>query len=300
MSISSVNNTSQSTALILPEEGRVQTRSGKESRAADTTGATGSGINGTGGASLPLSQSTTVAISVNVNVNVSTTPTSEDIARMEQAIARLAQLLSSGGLDDIGRLIIEANNAGYQAERLTTRANAATAESLLHQQAGKMRDAADKLMKGALAALITGIVAASIQIVGAVATIASAGSSLKASGGAGGAGAGAGAGGAGGAASAQATASNTRGQGYATGAAGVAGLVSAIGQYVEKKEGAEAKRDEAEGADFAAKAARANAARDDQGAIVQALIQALATVLQTIKEVQEAKVDALASITRKG
>lgn len=297
MSISSVNNTSQSTALILPEEGRVQTRSGKESRAADTTGATGSGINGTGGASLPLSQSTTVAISVNVNVNVSTTPTSEDIARMEQAIARLAQLLSSGGLDDIGRLIIEANNAGYQAERLTTRANAATAESLLHQQAGKMRDAADKLMKGALAALITGIVAASIQIVGAVATIASAGSSLKASGGAGGAGAGAGAGGA---ASAQATASNTRGQGYATGAAGVAGLVSAIGQYVEKKEGAEAKRDEAEGADFAAKAARANAAKDDQGAIVQALIQALATVLQTIKEVQEAKVDALASITRKG
>lgn len=272
--------------------------------------------------------------------------TAADVAQLEEAINRLNALMSqSNGIDLLGRLVIEATNAGYQSERLVSQLEAKSAEIEFLNQADKMSDASSKMLTSAIVTATLSFVSGGIQIAGGASGLRSA---SKAASGAGKVDKAADITDKAAAASnnvaaspaptvaenavaasnnvvanpaqtatdrAAAAANNVAADAVQTAAseaaaqkarslqsvlAGVTGAIDGSGMLTKGILDSDVKRDEAQGAVYAAAAQRHNATREQESAVVQALTATLLSLLSGIKEVQEAEVDAMRAITARG
>jgi hypothetical protein len=217
------------------------------------------------------------------------------LSRLETAAAALDRLFNSEGniIDLLARVMIE--QAAQQRkdaleERLAAREQA---KSQLLDQAGKMKEAAEKMLSGALVAMITAIVVAVVTVAISAYSIGKAGQGLTAAKDAKGL-----EGGAQQARLAQASALSGKGQAWGGVSQSLSGLATGVGNYAKADYEAQSKKIEAEGSEMAAEAQYSQSQADIKKEMQDALNQLIQSIINFIKEMKEAEVNMMQAITR--
>lgn len=215
--------------------------------------------------------------------------------RMEAAAAALNRLadMGSNSIDLLARLMVE--QAGQQrkdalAERLAAREQA---KSDLMDQASKMKEAADKLVSGALQnmiiSIVTSLASAALSVVSAAKATQGLSSAKDAKGLTDGAQQ---------AKLGVAGGHNALGQAWGGGSQAVGTLGGGIGNYAQTLEQSDSKKLEAEGSMKAAEAQYAQGQADIKKEMQDALNQMIQSIINFIKEMKEAEVNMMQAITR--